>query len=356
MYLLLDNNLGDKQRPRIMVRSTQTTALLKTHSKRIDKLATSFVALRALLCLVFCLALPSDAQPAKSEAPASKQKIKTAIILPRSTGATEIIYNEVLTGISAHPTLDISIITLEPGTTAALVDEQIKTMNSKLVIAVGNISYRLAKTLTTDSLIIAGGISGKPNGIPTLSLTGDPGPTLRELKRVAPHVKDVRLVYNDNVNGWWYRRAQAVAKEYEINIIGYEASDIKDGVKLYEKLLDEASPNNSAVWIPLRSVVPSKTILPLLLDRAWSKKLAVVSNNPSHTKLGGLIALYPHHKKMGTQLAQFAIDHYNGVETARIVGTDSLRIAINLRTSSHIGLRLSAKDRASFDKVYPTKR
>jgi len=306
----------------------------------------------AFLCLLICTLLSQSVVAAND----TSTPIKTTVILPIATGAAKMIYDEVITGIASHPDLDVSTIAISSKENVEVVEEKIRANKSQLIIAVGNRSYKLAKALTTDILIIAGGISGKPNGIPTVSLTGDPAPAFAELHRIAPHIKNIRLVYNDEINGWWYKRAQKVAADYDLKIIGYPATDIKDGVKLYEQLLEDATPKTSAVWIPLRSVVPSKTILPLLLEKAWSKKLAVISNNPSHTKLGGFIAVYPEHKKMGGQLAQFATQHFKGKDIDRIIGTVNLNFAINLRTSSHIGIRLSAKERASFDKIFPTQR
>lgn len=328
---------------------TDDTALNQTHRPTFT-LLTRFAARLAILLGLLFISISGFAQSA------SQAKIKTAVILPTATGAAKLIYNEVFEGISSQAELDITVITLTNESSIEKVEQEIKAKGSQLVIAVGNASYKLVRQLNTDAVVIAGGISGKPNGIPTVSLTGDPDTTFSELKRVAPNIKNIRLVYNEAVNGWWYDRAQAVAANYDLTITGYIANDIKDGVKLYQQLLDDATAKDTAVWIPLRSVVPSKTILPLLLEKAWGKKLAVISNNPSHTKLGGLIALYPKHNEMGKQLAQFAVSHYKGDKTDHIIGTKALRVAINLRTSSHIGLRLSSKDRARFDKIFPTKR
>ena len=316
------------------------------------RLTKAIVSVMVFLCLLITTALSQPSLADNDQTAA----IKTTVILPIATGAAKMIYDEVISGITAHPELDVSTIAIASNEDVQSVEKRIKANNSKLIIAVGNRSYKLAKELTNNILIIAGGISGKPNGIPTVSLTGDPLPVFAELKRVAPHIKNIRLVYNNEINGWWYKRAQKIAPDYDLTIIGYPANDIKDGVKLYEKLLEDATPNVSAVWIPLRSVVPSKTILPLLLENAWSKKLAVISNNPSHTKLGSFIAVYPEHKKMGSQLAAFATDHFKGKDIDSIIGTANLNVAINLRTSSHIGIRLSTKERANFDKIFPTKR
>ena len=283
-------------------------------------------------------------------------EIKTSILVPDASGAAKIIYDEVINSVGSHSELDISIIRLNAKTTAADISDQVKSNGSELVISIGNKGYKLVKAQNLDLVVVAGGISGKPNGIPTLSLTGDPEPTLRELKTLAPHIKNLRLVYHEETNGWWYHRAKTIGQQFGIEVIGYEAKDLKTGVKLYEQLLKEAKPKETAVWIPLRSIVPSKTILPLLLEQAWKKKLSVISNNPSHTKLGSLIALYPDHGKMGSQLAEFALAHYYDNDARKIVGTTSLRIALNSRTSSHIGLRLSTKDFERFDKIFPLQR
>lgn len=352
-HLLLKTGLAGKQENHgCRVKLTNNMAPKFTLFDLSHHLTTFIVSAVALLCLTITATL---SQPSLA-ADESSASIKTSVILPIATGAAKMIYDEVISGIASHPDIDVSTIAINSNANVAEIEKKIKENKSEMIIAVGNRSYKLAKELSNNILIIAGGISGKPNGIPTVSLTGDPAPAFAELKRVAPHIKDVRLVYNDEINGWWYKRAQKVARGFDLTIIGYPATDIKSGVKLYEQMLEDAAPKTTAVWIPLRSVVPSKTILPLLLKQAWSKKLAVISNNPSHTKLGGFIAVYPEHKKMGSQLAQFASYHFKEKDIDRIVGTENLNVAINLRTSSHIGIRLNAKEYANFDKIFPTKR
>ncbi len=276
--------------------------------------------------------------------------------MPTVTGMAKAVYADVAKGIASNHDLDISTLMVDKESSIGMVEQHILKHKSELVIALGNTSYHLAKLLPMDTLVIAGGITGNQSFRPTLSLSSDPEAALKELKRVAPHIEDVMLVYNESLNGWWFDQAQKIAPKYGFTVIGYNATNIKVGVQSYKQLLDDAKPNTSAVWLPLRNIVPSKTILPMLLQRAWSKKLAVFSNNPSHTKLGGLMAIYPEHQKMGGQLAAFASDHFNGKTHDTIVGTEDLRVAINLRTSSHIGIRLSTADRAEFDKVFPTQR
>jgi putative ABC transport system substrate-binding protein len=253
--------------------------------------------------------------------------------------------------------LEVTRISLPRDAKMDWLQAQVDKHEHEIVIAVGNQSYKLCDGLNTASTVIAGGISGQPNGIPTLSLTADPNTAIAHLKRIAPEIRDIRIVYSEPMNGWWYEQAARVASSHGLQIYGYPANDLKQGVELYEQMIDEAVPTHSAIWIPLRSIVPSKTILPYLLGKAWEKKLSVVSNNPSHTKMGGLMALYPEHESMGVQLAEFALAHYKreaGIE--RITGTKRLRLAVNLRTGAHMGLRFSTEERETFDKIFPEGR
>jgi len=286
--------------------------------------------------------------------------IDTLIIMPDVSGAAKIIYDQVVAGVESNPSLNTTLIKINQDDDETWLASQLARHKPRLVIPIGNRSYKLCHSirqqdgLPENTRIVAGGISGKPNGIPTLSLTGSPFETISQIKNLAPEVRDIRLVYNEKLNGWWYKQAKELANSFNLEVIGYHANDLQHGVKLYSTMMQEANRNTSAIWIPLKSIVPSKTILPLVLEKAWAKKLPVISNNPSHTRLGGLMALYPHHHAMGQQLAEFALAHYNSQEIENINGTDTLRMAINVRTSAHLGLRLNDSELERFDKVFPT--
>lgn len=290
------------------------------------------------------------------------EPIKTLIIVPEASGPAKKIYDQVVSGVTSNTALDPEIIQINSESNDDWLFSQINKHKPELIIPIGNKSYKRCLSIyqhpkwTNDIKIVAGGISGKPNGIPTLSLTGSPLTTINHIKELAPDVQDIRLVYSDDLNGWWYNQAVELAASTGITIQGYRADNLQHGVKLYKTLIKEANKKTTAIWIPLKGIVPSKTILPLVLEKAWAKKLPVISNNPSHTRLGGLMALYPHHFAMGQQLAEFAINHYSHGKAKKIIGTDTLRIAINVRTSSHLGLRFDNTDMDRFDKVFPTMR
>lgn len=289
------------------------------------------------------------------------EPVDTLIIIPEATGTAEKIYGQVVAGVKSNPLLGASVVAIPDDGDAAWLVSQIKRYRPRLVIPIGNKSYKLCYTVQQQSLpegiqIVAGGISGKPNGIPTLSLTSSPIEAITQIKTLAPQVRDIHLVYSDDLNGWWVEQANEVAETFDIKIIGYRTNDLQQGVKLYSQMMKEANKNTSAIWIPLKSIVPSKTILPLVLEKAWAKKIPVISNNPSHTRLGSFMSLYPDHYAMGEQLSEFAIQHYKGLETKVIRGTNFLKTAINVRTSAHLGLRMDDAELERFDKVFPAMR
>lgn len=315
---------------------------------------SSMVAGAALLArfllawLCSCVALAEDL---------AETRLAALVVTPESSGPASVIYDRVVNGIEQNPALEVTRVTLPQGAELQWLQDRVNAQSHQIVIAIGNQSYRLCAELDSASTVVAGGISGKPNGVPTLSLTGEPAASIERIKRIAPEVNDLRLVYSQDMNGWWYEQAVRAGARYGIEVHGYRAEDIKEGVKLYEQMVSDAKPRQTAIWIPLRSIVPSKTILPFLLEKAWAKKIPVVSNNPSHTRLGGLMAVYPEHESMGVQLAAFALAHHRGNPgVTQITGTEDLRIAVNVRTGAHMGLRFSQELRKTFDKTFPAGR
>ena len=115
-------------------------------------------------------------------------EIQTSILVPDANGAAKVIYDEVISGIASHADLNISIIRLTDDTTATDIASQIEKNASEIVISIGNKGYNLVKEKPFNAIVVAGGISGKSNDIPTLSLTAAPETTLKELKDLAPAI------------------------------------------------------------------------------------------------------------------------------------------------------------------------
>jgi putative ABC transport system substrate-binding protein len=103
-------------------------------------------------------------------------------------------------------------------------------------------------------------------------------------------------------------------------------------------------------------VVQEKTILPIALDAAWKRRLIIFCSNPLSVKRGALFALYPDHRLMGYSLAELSVKQLNGNMEARRIPARNLKLAVNQRTASHLGLHYTRQQQQGFDLVYPAPR
>jgi putative ABC transport system substrate-binding protein len=104
------------------------------------------------------------------------------------------------------------------------------------------------------------------------------------------------------------------------------------------------------------STVGNTSILPLVLKKAWDKRLVVFSSNPSHVRRGALFSLYADQDALGKSISNLLRQQTSGKRN--ITGLQPLRdvgIAVNLRTASHIGLEISSEQRRQFDSVFPKR-
>lgn len=314
----------------------------------LDKLVTGY-AHKLIITLLLFIFLSATSN-------ASDSAINTLVLQPQVKGAAKLIYDSVSQGIALNPRLTLHTQIVSKKTSGEEIDSIIAENDFKLVIAIGNTAAKLAAQLNTPAKVIAGGVASAIKGIPTLSLTADPKTALEQVQQINPNVTEIRVVYSSDLNAWWLDQAKQAEAETGIKVFGYQAENLKQGVRLYETLFAQATSKKTALWIPLKSIVPSKTILPLVLENAWSKKVPVISNNPSHTKLGGFLSFFPRHRSMGEQLASFAIAHYERSDAPTIVGTKSLSKAVNERTSAHLGNPLTHRQLNAFDRVFPTQQ
>jgi putative ABC transport system substrate-binding protein len=123
--------------------------------------------------------------------------------------------------------------------------------------------------------------------------------------------------------------------------------------------LNELKENEDILWLLQDdSVVDEQAILPLVLQVAWDRNLAVVSNNPAHVKKGVLLSVYPNNPGLGVSLANLALKHAND-KNPIIPGITPLRdllVAMNTRTAEHIGIYRSGKRIDGVDLTFPVER
>lgn len=307
------------------------------------------------LALYVLLLLTSAAVHSQATTQALSEARRFAMLVPETSSKARVIYNEIESGLASRDNVELLRYNFTANSTEQDVQNWLQDQGIDAVITIGKSAYKIAKSASSLP-IVAGGMSIIPEGHAGVSLVGNPGEFFTNAKKHAPQLERVHLVYNEKINGWWVKEALAEAAKHELELVTLEVNDVKTGAKGYNKLLKEARAGKDAIWIPLISVVPSKTVLPMVLKKAWSKRLVVFTNSASHAKQGALFSLYPDNFAMGEQLIDLAIEQLDSPEAeAKPVTIKQLKKAFNWRTASHLGLDYSLDEGSGFDRIYPVQ-
>lgn len=118
-----------------------------------------------------------------------------------------------------------------------------------------------------------------------------------------------------------------------------------------------ADPKRDALWLPQdTTTVEESSVLPLVLEGAWNRSLAVFSSSVAHVKRGALFSLYPNNLALGRQLAASALNYpVGGSPSASVSPLKDALLAVNVRTASHLGMAVSSVPNG-IDLVFPSQR
>jgi putative ABC transport system substrate-binding protein len=239
-----------------------------------------------------------------------------------------------------------------------LVDE-LRRQGARVVIALGRNGLKAATGLDRDIGIVAGAVVSAPEadmrGMTVHSLAPDPMLLFDRLRAMMPSARRVFVVYDPRQNAWLLRLAREAARANGLELVAQEAPDLKTAMRLYQDIVATADPRRDAIWLPQDSVtVEESAVLPVVLQEAWNRGLAVFSSSVAHVKRGALFSLYPNNVELGRSLAGTAINQLTG-SSGPVRGVMPLKdvlMAVNVRTASHLGLGVSHRQ-LSFDMVFP---
>ena len=284
---------------------------------------------------------------------AASERLEVAMLFPEVEGAYAKIFDKIMQGVKEHPQLSVSSFSVKKDTKAQEVNKWLENKMAKAILVLGQRSYRLAQKMDPDLPVVAGALVVPPSDYSTISLAGDPDQFFTHLKSLAPEVKRIFMVYNEKNSGWLVRIAKAAAKQHGLELLTFPAQGVREAVHHYRTILETARNQADAIWLPIDTVAPEKTILPMVLDAAWKRRLVVFSSNPLSVKRGALFALYPDHELMGHELADLAVEQIKNRSEPQAIPTRKLKVAVNQRTASHLGLRYSLSQQRGFDIIYP---
>ena len=280
-----------------------------------------------------------------------------AVLYPDLGEPYRAIFAKIIEGIEAQVGASVLSFAVGGAVPAQDIVASLKRKDIKVVIALGRQGMRAASTLEREFGVIAGGVVSPPEGggrsFPIVSLAPDPRMLFERLKHFMPDVRRVIVVYDPKQNAWLIRLARDAARALGLELQAMEATDLKSAVRAYQEILSSADPKRDAMWLPQDSTtVEESSVLPLVLESAWNRNLAVFSSSVTHVRRGALFSLYPNNVALGRQLASSALSLPAG-NPASVVPIKDALLAVNIRTASHLGLQLSSRQQG-FDLVFPT--
>ena len=234
------------------------------------------------------------------------------------------------------------------------VDKLLNRKKPDVVLALGKRSLEGIEKAGSKPPVVLGAISAQQKNYPGISMVPDPKIILDKLVLLSPSVKKIHVVKKSQGSDLQLEGADKYLASIGKELIVHESSDIRQAASIYGQLIDGAVEGD-AVWILQDGSYVNSAILSLLLDVAWSKSLVVFSSNPIHVKHGALFAVYPDNKSMGVSLGRLANKVLNGsVEPGMETLKDTL-LAVNERTSNHLGISLSKEVKENVNLLLPAR-
>jgi len=330
---------------------TNELEIIKLNTTQITRFITKLrVSTNTLWCLfvfVLFLSLPSFAATPS-----------VAVIYPELRAPYNKIYEDIAAGVEKKINGKTKRYILPKNHSQQALDAWVKKNNIKVAVALGSKSEKAVNQFSQDiPVVLSGVLKAKMTDYPGISLAASPDKLFEKLKKQKLNVKKVIVVYNPKKSEWLIQNAHTAAMKHDLELVTYTTSSLSQSAKIYRTIFSELRVSDAAIWLPPDSTsIDNRTLLSFVLEKSWSKNVAVFSSSPAHVNKGVLFAMYPDNLKLGQSLGAVALEELNGgAKTRTLVPLEDLKAAFNKRTAEHLGIRFSKKDLREYDAVFPSE-
>lgn len=309
--------------------------------------------LKALLgaWLILLTAVPHSAEP--KERP-------VVVVFPDVPMPYLRIFADILEGIEEEHEGPVVRYMLSRDATTEDLRKWADKNEIKDVIALGTQAMGVAEGLPPDYNIVVGAViryqQPKHATMSVVSLSPDPKAMFKHLKKLAPDVDTVTVVYSKKDHWHQIQRAREVAAEegVKLNAIA-ENGSMEQGATTYRDLIDENYSTDNALWILQGdNALKSRPVLYDLLKATWNADVVMFSSNPSFVRYGALFSMFPNNVELGGRLAE-ELQRLRDTGKPRFGFTESLKFAVNVRTAEHLNLKLAPSLVRTFDLTFPNR-
>lgn len=281
-----------------------------------------------------------------------------AVIYPDIGEPYRSVFAQIIEGIEEKAKVQVANYAVGPNVDIGELKNALRRQDARVVIALGRQGLKVASALDRNIGVVAGGILTAPENemrdLPIISLTPDPALLFSRLKGLMPAARRVFTVFDPRQNGWLMRLAKEAARAQGLELVAFEAQDLRGAMHAYQEILAAADSRQDALWLPQDSTtVEEGSVLPLVLQESWSRNLVVFSSSFGHVRRGVLFSLYPNNVEMGRHLAGSALGFLaSGDHGVRgMIPLREVLMAVNLRTAKHLGLNPGRSQ--GFDMAFP---
>lgn len=281
-----------------------------------------------------------------------------AVIYPDIGEPYRSVLARIIEGIEEQTRSRVPSFAVGAGQNPQELASELRRQDIRVVIALGRNGLKLTSGLERDIGIVGGGVVSIPEAearnISVLSLAPDPALLFARLQNFMPTAKRVFVVVDPRQNAWLIRLAKEAARARGLDLVVFEAQDIKTALNMYQEIVATADARRDALWLPQDSnTVDEANVLPLVLQEAWARNLVLFSSSVAHVRRGALFALYPNNVEVGRHLANSALGLSSGGQVPRgVMPLRAVLLAVNVRTAGHLGIDVADRQ-PGFDLVFP---
>ena len=291
--------------------------------------------------------------PAYSAAPS------VAVIYPEIRAPFNKIFTDMADGVEEKVNGRTVRYILKKDYSQKEFKEWLQENDIKVCVALGVRSEKATSDISTNIPVILGGVLTPKNlnSQTAISLAPSPNKLFEKLKKLAPDIRKIEVVYNPSKTEWLVKQAQLAAENYGLELHTHPTSSLAQSAKLYKEIFKDKHVKDSAIWLPPDpTAVDNRAILSYILEQSWKKEVPVFSSSLAHANKGVLFAMYPDNVRLGQALGKAALDELNGNSSSMgVIPVEDLQIAFNKRTAEHLGINFSKADLRNYDAVFPSE-
>ncbi|HEU0201343.1 MAG TPA: hypothetical protein VFR86_13030, partial [Burkholderiaceae bacterium] len=190
-----------------------------------------------------------------------------AVIYPAIGEPYRSVFLKIIEGVEDKAGTPVISIAVPADADAHAVANELRRKSVKVVIALGRHGLKVASRLDRNIGVVAGGVisvpESEPRPVSVLSLAPDPNLMFARLKELMGNVRRVHVVYDPRNNAWLLRVAREAARARSLELLTYEAGDLRAALRHYQDILANADPRTDALWLPQdATTVEESSVLP----------------------------------------------------------------------------------------------